>query len=166
MDHFYDKDYSLNNLECVKIIGFDVMIVPFDRVHSYSNIDDLFVNNCCLINYLQGDNFGHWVAMERQGGVVTFFDPLGNYPDDINRNYDMEWQAKPYILNLIKKSRYTCYYNEDVLQKGFSTCGRWSSLFLRYRAMGYENFCKIFKGTIDNDDLVTQITGDILSSSQ
>jgi hypothetical protein len=161
---FEDPDYELSQHDCEKIVGYEIMIVPFDRVHDIDNVDDLFINNCSLVNYLQTEHSGHWVAMFRDNDTITYFDPCGNFIDEINANRSIAHQDKPYILDLLMESGYNVRCNDYSFQEGSSTCGRWSSYFLRCAHMGEEAFKFAFEGRKKRDILITMITADILNS--
>jgi hypothetical protein len=135
--------------------AIDTNIVEHRNLYKYSNIDQILKNDACIIFYDRtSGNVGHWCCIIRRGDSIEYFDSYGrppSFPKYIHGD-------KPYLLNLLKKSRYYVYYNPYNFQsKGVATCGRhvvMRILFKRY-SLGYY---KRFMNNIDHDDLVSFFT--------
>lgn len=158
-------DQPLNGLQVQEIVGHPIGLCLFTKM-KYKNLDDLFVNDCCLINYLFKPKMGHWCALVRNGNTITYFNPTGRFIDetiDLIKDYK-ENQNYPYLLKKLYNSDYNVRYMNVKLQKDYTnTCGRWCALFMKYRFIGEDLFAKIFKN-ISNNTIIS-ITNNLLNNN-
>lgn len=169
------KDFPLSGNQVMDLVGYPIRILPFSMIDGLE-IDDLFENDLCLINYLKDDSFGHWCCLARDGDTITYFNPAGSFIDDARVGIPDEYieisnQKQPHLLRLLysnsKKNggKYDIRYMDFPLQSyNTNTCGRWCGLFMRYYLMGEENFINLFKGKKDLDKMVIDMTQPILQN--
>lgn len=142
-------DYPLNTTEVMRIIGRPCGFTLFSDMHK-TPLNDLFVNDACLINYLSTKNSGHWVGVTRDGNLIKYFNPSGSTVDDaidfLPREFRKESkQDKPHLLKRLVEGGYQVEYMDYPLQTGGNYCGRLTGLFLRYPHISIEDFIMIFK---------------------
>lgn len=151
-------DNPLSGKQVQDIVGHPIKIVPFSEMHRYRNVDQLFENNCCLINYLSMPYMGHWVCLVRCGDTITYFDPFGRTIDEtIDHLPDYKYESNqdyPHLLKLLYESDYKVRYLDQQMQdKNTNTCGRWAALFMRFRELGDEGFKDIF-GDVNDEEII------------
>jgi len=154
-------DYPLSTSQVVELVGHDIKMVPFYDVPKYNNIDDLFVNDCCLLNYLSQPMIGHWCCLVRDKDINTiyYFNPTGRFIDDAIKFLPKEYaeashQDFPYLADLfLRNPQYNYRYLDKRLQdKDTYTCGRWCGLFMRLK-LDEDNFYRMFKD-LSNEGLI------------
>ena len=166
-------DYPLSGREVMDIVGYPVRIVTFNLIDQL-DLEDLFLNDLCLINYLHEERFGHWCCLCRDGDTITYFNPSGNFIDDAREGIPDDYieisnQKQPHLLKLLyshsKKNGgdYDIRYMDFPLQSyNTNTCGRWCGLFMRYYLMGEENFIKLFSDKSNLDKMIIDMTEPVL----
>lgn len=160
-------EIPISNIQIEKAVGYEIPTILYNELYKYANIEDLFINNVCLIQYpdMNGSDIGHWIVLTDNNGLITFFDPYGDFID-----YQFSCIDYPYISKLLLKyidnggkAEYN-FYRLQKLKRGVNTCGRWCILWLWcYKDTDVDNFCdKLFdiseKHNIDLDLLVTYLT--------
>lgn len=166
-----DIELALSNVDVEDIVGKQINMIVYDNLNTVGDINDLFINNCCLISYRWGDNMGHWCCLRKnkKGNktIISFFDSYGDFPDDELKKIKLKFN--PEIARLLLKFRdesdnNLVEYNDEQLQKKqfkVNTCGRWCGLFMKYKDVSADDFADIFlkyKKYIDLDELVTELT--------
>lgn len=130
-------------------------IIVYSKLKNYKNIDDIFINNSCIILYNEKRLIGHWVAIIKRQNTISYFDSYGRIPD----HPYYEGTEFPYLSMLLLKCKYILEYNECNLQKSnTSTCGHHCIVRILFKdkpLSEYHNFMKKFK---NDDDLVTFIS--------
>lgn len=121
----------------------------FSDMHK-TPLEQIFVNDACLINYLSTKNCGHWTGVTRRGNLVKYFNPSGAIVDDAIDFLPREFRAEskqdePHLLKKLVTGGYQVEYMDYPLQTGGNYCGRLTGLFLRYPHISIEDFIKIFK---------------------
>ena len=167
-------DYYLSNDDVEQIVGHKINTIIYDQMDKVKNIDDLFINDCCLILYNWGMQnntiLGHWCCLRRNKignkTIINFFDSYGKFIDD--QLYKIPIKHIPNLSKLLYKFsiRKNCYveFNNRHLQKlddKVATCGRWCGLFMKYKDVSIDDFGDIFlayKKIIKPDLLVTLLT--------
>ena len=165
MDKIIDNQekIELSGDEVKRIVGRNIDVISYHTLGSYNNINELLGKNKeCIILYETSYNVGHYVALFiNSNNNLEFFDPYGFFPDE-ELNF-AKYDNKPYLSNLIKSSNYSVLYNKKRLQKwkeGTNTCGRWSSLRLRFKNVKLTSFQYLFTNNkcYDGDFWVSAIT--------
>lgn len=167
-------DKYLSNIDVQNIVGHKIGNIIYNEMPKVKNVDDLFINDCCLILYNWGKEgnaiLGHWCCLRRnkKGNktIINFFDSYGDFIDDQLDNIPIK-----HIPNLSKllyefSIRKNCYveFSNRKLQKNdekIATCGRWCGLFMKYKNIDIDDFGDIFlsyKKIISPDLLVTLLT--------
>lgn len=162
----------LSNFDIIKIVG-DCLILTYDQLKDYNNIDDILnINGICILLYQTKKGYGHWCALLKRQDFIEFFDPLGYKPDDellkVPSNLrKILGQDQPHLSYLLLSSPYNIEFNNYKLQKNVkdvNTCGRHCAmrcLFIEYNIDEYYNMIKNIKG-LKPDELVTVLTNNIL----
>tara|TARA_B100000214_G_C23568964_1_gene446407 strand:+ start:78 stop:566 length:489 start_codon:yes stop_codon:yes gene_type:complete len=152
----------LNNVEC--------NILTYSDIKKFNNIDDLFINDKCIILYETTKNKGHWTCIYKYKDTIYFFDSYGNnfseqtkfIPKHINKKLKQDHKK---LIELLYKSPYKVEYNEHKLQKykqGVNTCGRWCIIRLKYPEIPVDEFNKLFKNKkLSPDEIVLGLTNNI-----
>lgn len=160
-------DKLLSNHDVEKIIGKDINVLRYNELENYDSIDDLFINDCCLILYpsFNSEYNGHWTILTRNNDEITFFDPYGEFIDDQRGPIN-----DPYLTRLVldhMEEGGKAQYNDDQLQelkKGINTCGRWCGLWGRcHKYINIDDFCKRLLKMDNLDQLITDITNNYLN---
>jgi hypothetical protein len=171
-------------------------VVKFGDLKKYKNLDDLFeVNtmgmqyvpvNDVLILYELQKNSGHWCVLKRilskgysEYYDYYFLDPYGEIIDSQRKHINTKFrinsgQDTPNILRMLDSQNANghtgvreIHYNNVKLQKpGFSTCGRYAGLFIRFDEP-VEVFAKRLKAfakskKISVDQAVIDLTANLL----
>lgn len=161
-------DKSLSTEDILSKVKCNVM--RYSDIKKYTDIDDLFINDKCVILYETTKNKGHWTAIYKYNHTIYFFDSYGNHheeqfnfiPKYINEKLKQDHQR---LTELLYKSKYNVEYNETQLQqfkKDINTCGRWCLIRLMYPHISVNDFKKMFKNkSIKPDRIVYELTKDI-----
>jgi len=142
-------DKALSNEDVEKIVGHKIGLVTYDMIKNIYDVNEMFVNDCCLIYYPVTPTFGHWCCLRKNNNLINFFDSYGDCVDDELEIIHSKF--KPDLLHLLQKycdKGGKVDYNYHKLQKlsdKISTCGRWCGLFMRYNDMSIDEFANFFK---------------------
>jgi hypothetical protein len=162
----------LSNNDILNIVG-DCLILTYDQLTEYDNIDDILkINGICILLYQTRKGYGHWCAVIKRHNLIEFFDPIGIKPDDellkVPRNMrQILGQSQPHLSYLLLSSPYDIEYNNYKFQKNkkdVNTCGRHCAmrcLFKEYDIDEYHEMIKNIKG-LTPDELVTILSHNIL----
>lgn len=163
------KAKALSNDEISKMLDGKVKILTYPELSKYKNIDQLLSpHGCAIILYQTKKNFGHWVAIIKQGrNIIEHFDSYGIRPDNelkfTKANMRRELgQDYPHLTYLLYHSPYQLSFNQyrlQKMQKKISTCGRWSLSRCILKDIPLDQFVKLFKVKgYTPDDIVTMLT--------
>ena len=118
------KSKALSNDEIYKILNNKVKILTYPELSKFKNIDQLLSPyGCAIILYQTKKNFGHWVAIIKQGkNIIEHFDSYGIRPDNelkfTKANLRRELgQDYPHLTYLLYHSPYQLSFNQYRLQK-------------------------------------------------
>jgi hypothetical protein len=146
------ENVELTNNDIMNICKGDVDIVNFRSLSQYSSINQLFrkSNNVIIFWAVTEENNGHWTAIKYSNERITFFDPYGFSLDKV---YSLAYfdnhvsNGRNYLMELINQSGLTFEWNTVRFQKmsnNINTCGRWSSIFIRFHYLSLLEFEKLF----------------------
>jgi len=159
-------DKPLNGKDVEKIVGFPINMVPFSKMEEYK-LDDLFTNDCCLINYLSGPRFGHWCCLVRnkKKNTITYFNPTGRFIDEaIEFLPEFKYisnQCFPHLLKKLYESKYKIHYMDKRLQRpNTNTCGRYCGLFMKLKGFSEDDIINLLKHKTNNE--IIEITNQYL----
>jgi hypothetical protein len=131
------KDEPLNAIQVQQIVGFPINMMTFPELAKINDVEDIFKNDCCLINYLSAPYFGHWCCCVRKNDTIYYFNPTGRFIDEALEFIPEEFRKKsqqdfPHLIKLFLDNNYKIKYMDKGLQGfGTNTCGRWCALFMR-----------------------------------
>lgn|SRR5574337_1618016 len=163
------KAKALSNDEIYKLLNGKVKILVYPELSKFKNIDQLLSpHGCAIILYQTKKNFGHWIALIKQGkNIIEHFDSYGIKPDGelkFVKSYMRKelGQEYPHLTYLLYHSPYQLSYNQyrlQKMQKHISTCGRWSVARCILKDVPLDQFVKLFKvKNYTPDDVVTMLT--------
>jgi len=158
---------DLTDDDIVNICRGDVDIYSYEDLAKFNSSNDLFKNsNNAMILYTTHDNFGHWsLLMKRGENLLEFFDSYGYGVDEavkfIRQHHTRVHHDNIlyHLTYLIEQSGSKVISNKKRLQKqakDIETCGRWTSLRVRFSHLSNERFNKIFGP--NGDYVVTMMT--------
>jgi len=134
-------------------------------------------NNACLVLFpVKSSSDGHWIAIlyHPKTNTIEHFDPYGfSWNEELEYTEDPTW-TKYNLLDKFYKSAqekgYNVIYNTYRFQKlktGINTCGKHSSIRIRFRYLDIEQYKKLMIGQKqDPDYLVTILTFISLEDNQ
>jgi hypothetical protein len=158
MDKFIKQiqDYSFFNIDMEKLVDGKANLISYPMLKKYKTIDQVLgKNKACIILYLTGPNYGHWTCIFKtidKIPTLEWFDPYGYKPDyeltfnAIDKNIELG-QDKPYLTNLLLKSKYEIIYNKkrlQILKKNNNVCGRWVGMRLQFKYLPLDKFIDLF----------------------
>jgi hypothetical protein len=141
----------------------DIPIILYSELKNVKNIDDILINNACIILYQIKRNSGHWVCIIKHDNLYEYFDPYGHKID----YYIGKCRNKtPYLSRLIfgtNKKAISNNYKYQEIGQHIATCGRHCICRVLLKNISLKEYHAIFKNTskIQSDDLVTFITESI-----
>lgn len=163
--------YPLNTDEVKYITGKPTNVFRFRDVPKLSKIEDIFVNNRCILLYETDDNVGHWVGLHhnKRRNRIEYWDPYGSFMDSqleyINEPFLIRsGQDDKHLLKLLLEFVGSVHYLDKPLQhmkNGINTCGRWVGWFLNnIGLMTLEQLQKEAENnnSSSNDAWITRIT--------
>lgn len=163
------KTIPFSSEDILNAVDGETKIVKYCDIHKFRNIDELLrPYNSVVILYQTKPNYGHWVCLHLNNGILEFFDPYGKIIDSQLEHIDpnfrkVSYQDFPYLSKLMLDSPYKLIYNKAPLQKqnsSVSSCGRHCAMRLILRDMPlleYQNIL-LSKGGNNPDDKVTYLT--------
>lgn len=138
----YLEDIAFSPIDVYFVVGDLFKLVLFDEIPSLK-LEDMFINGRCLIFYgpdpKSDSKIGHWVGLTYVNGEYNYFEPGGNYIDDLHG------VKVPHLRNKLSKvSEPVNYINVALQDPGTQTCGRWIGLFLYMKGMKGSDFSDIY----------------------
>jgi len=163
-------DYPLRGKDIQRIV--DCNLIEYSQLYNTDNLDELFVNDCCVILYRSSPKVAHWCCLLRNKFGIEFFDPYGELIDSqidevksVNPKYGNNYYHGKQLIKLLIESKYKClHYNEFRLQKeakNINTCGRHVAVRLLFKNLSLEQYVKHLLTMYPNqspDEIVLQIT--------
>ena len=120
-----------------------IPVYIYNEIYGKS-LDDLLKHNAVILLYLTEENYGHFVALYKDGDNILYFDSYGKYPDNplswnsIQHNEELG-QNKAYLLEKMKndyvQDKYDFFFNSIPFQSedlSIQTCGRHAVSFITY----------------------------------
>jgi hypothetical protein len=157
-------------------------VITYDELQNIDDIDEILEPyGECIILYLSGSNYGHWVCVytiedkEENKSKLAYFCPYGYKIDSDQYTKNLiddgilfeTGQIFNILSELMINSRYDeITYNDDQFQtvaNDVSSCGRWCTLRLWLRHIPdvlFKKFCFYFD---DREELVTMLTDNVLA---
>jgi len=125
-------------------------IIKYSELSNYKTIQQLLPkdNDFRIILIEEKKNFGHFVSVQRQGKVITYYNSYG-------AKWDTDWRFIPRLVRIIlgqntndltrlfkqaEKDGFKVEYNKKRNQKlspKIMTCGRHVTMWRHYALMGY-----------------------------
>lgn len=131
----------------------NVKFLPYENIESITNIDKLLPKTIILYQN-PSSNIGHWCCIFENGEGVNFFDPYGEFIDNMCKYSD----TTPYLCKLLLKYPSHIEYNQYKLQgANSSTCGKWCAIRLLYNNLGVDEFYKCFKRYKNKDIKIANV---------
>jgi hypothetical protein len=168
-------NYPLSMSEMTKL-NPNVRIISYDELQYIDDIDEmLHPSGCCIILYMQGSNYGHWVCIYVVDDTINFFCPYGYKIDSNEYVKSVEDDALLFetgqifniLTELLVNSRYDkILYNDEqfqILADDVKTCGRWVTIRLWLRFISDRLFKKFVTYFDDREELVTMLTDNALA---
>ena len=132
----------LDDKELRAVLGNHAKIVPYHKLSEYSSIDELLPKpkDAVVLLYENRPMDGHWVAITKNKGEISFFDPYGEVIDKQLKysnysNQRVQGEGDTSLHNLLSTSKLPVYFNDYKYQRdggGVNTCGRHVANFIRY----------------------------------
>lgn len=168
-------DYPLTGSD-MKKLNPGVTIISYDELQYINDIDEVLApTGACIILYMQGSNYGHWVCVYVRDDEINFFCPYGYKIDSDEYAKSIEddgilfetGQIFNILTDLLAESRYKkIVYNNDqfqMLADDVKTCGRWCTMRLWLRFISDKLFKKFVEYFDDQEELVTLLTDNALA---
>ena len=158
-------DKSLSTEDIVNQVNCNVL--KYSDIKNYNSIDDMLINDRCVILYETTKNKGHWTCLYKYKNTIYFFDSYGNnheeqknfIPNKIKKALKQDHKR---LTELLYNSNYDVEYNETQLQQfknNINTCGRWVVVRMMYPHISVDNFKKLFLNkTKKADEIIYELT--------
>lgn len=152
-------------------------ILTNEEIGKFNTIDELLPNKTdwVFILYQQSPNYGHWCLLTKKNNILNFFDSYGGDVDNpikwISKSKQRELNEKPFLTNLINKSKYKYVYNGIDFQNNknnkISTCGRHCCLRLKtllYNNLDMDDYIDLMNGIKDKTKMTfDEIVSDLIN---
>jgi hypothetical protein len=144
-------EYPLRGRDIEKIVK-KTNIIEYKTLYNINQLDDLFINDSCVLLYRSSPDTAHWCCLLRNSHGVEFFDPYGELIDSqidqvesANPKYaNNYYKGDKQLIKLLIDSPYNdLSYNEFRLQKeapSINTCGRHVAVRLLYKHLSLEEY--------------------------
>lgn len=164
-------EYPLRGRDIQKIV--DCNLIEYKQLYQTAKLDDLFINDCCVILYRSSPKSAHWCCLLRNKYGIEFFDAFGELIDSqidevesANPIYaESYYKGDKRLIELLVESPYDdLSYNEFRLQKeakNINTCGRHVAVRLLFKHLSLEEYINHLLTMYPNkspDEIVLQIT--------
>lgn len=148
----------------------DVNVLMYSQLNNIKHIDEIFINDVCIILLKSHQYYGHWIVILRKNKIIEYYDSYGqiiNFPlihiNTKKKNTELQ-QCPKTLYILFKNSDYTIHYNEFQHQNiDTSTCGRWCCFRIYFKMLDTYNFNKYF-GQISDPEGIIIFTNKIYNS--
>lgn len=183
--------YQLSDTDLLTTLGTkDTRIVPYDEIHQYKTLDDLFgKDNRLIILYISSVNgnstSGHWTSLSRvhRNGknIIEFNDSYSHPPDEALKFIpksikNKTHQNKNYLTKLLYDYSLIpgneIHFNEEKMQRmggNIATCGRHIMNRLYFYKVPLNKYQKVFerlkKNNIDLDQASVLISNYLMNKS-
>jgi hypothetical protein len=163
--HFNTRDLDGDEIETLT----GKLPVLYSELGKYKTLDELLgkENHAIVLYETSSKGFGHFVAITRDDdtGKVRYADSYGIPNPDTELQFTAYDKPLPKYLNkLLEPYDYESNtYPYQGKRKGVSTCGRWSSLFCRFRNLSLRQIQEMFtmnksEFLSDTDNAATLLT--------
>lgn len=136
--------YLVSNIDITNKIKHKVKIIQYKDLFKYKTLSKLLPNKVSILVILINTSVnggGHWTVLIRNDKQLIYFDSYGKGVDQELRYVDDEdkqllHENKPYLSELIKKSKFSLEQNNIAFQKkqkNVDTCGK----FVIYLCNGF-----------------------------
>jgi hypothetical protein len=156
---------ALSFADIYKAFNNKIRVLSYPQLKHFKSIDELLdPYGKCIILYMVGKNYGHYVGLcRRPNGNIEVHDSYGKFDVDdemsfVSKKYN---EGKERILSkLIYESPYKYEYNDHHLQSEnpmISTCGKHCIMRLMNPDISINEYAKVLKSFIKEatpDDLV------------
>lgn len=156
------ESVELTGRDIKKIAGDYVNLVVYDELKDYQTIEDLFNGNpCAILLYRLAAGYNHWVAINKRGDEIDYYNSYGLQPD---AELDMStYKFEPRLGYLLANSPYKVNINNERMQRvksSVNTCGRWAALRCLFKHLTNHEFNEQFKRLElkTPDEIVTALT--------
>lgn len=130
METLASIEYPLSFTD-IKNIYPRAKLIKYSDISKYDNIDDLIgPTGQAIILYLFTPTSGHYVALFKRAGRISYFDSYGFPPEEAYKFMDAKAriennQVEPYLFQLLEgvHSEYNPYPFQD-FKEGIATCGK------------------------------------------
>jgi hypothetical protein len=167
------RAYSLSNTDINDILDPDTKVFSYPKFAEMQSIEEAFdpLGRCVFLFLTENENTGHWLCMFKRDNFIEYFDSYGQKPEAqrgwlTTEELDELGQSEPYLMNLLKRSKYKVYYNTVPYQKDkrdYNTCGRWCVARLICKDMSNQQFYNVAtKSGYSPDDWVALFTYEML----
>lgn len=144
----YEKyiNYPLSTQEIPRLYPTNIKI--YNELKNVNNLDEILINNSCVILYLDNPTYGHYCCVKKYNNNYYFFDPYGKKIDKYNHYEGGKKIESNYLKRLFlnkKKEGFNIFYNDHPLQKysvTVATCGYWCISFIKLKSLNENNFLK------------------------
>ena len=174
----YSIDYPLKGRDIMKILNDRTNIIEYKNLYNIENLDDIFINNSCVILYRSSQDMAHWCCIFKNKEGLNFFDPYGciidneiNEIEKDNPNFSNNYynNGTKRLIELILKANYEyIIYNEYKLQQlkyNINTCGRHCCVRLLLQDLTLEEYVNKLLKLSNNkylDEVVLKITNNLI----
>lgn len=148
------ENSPLSDTEIKLITEGKCNIITYEQLHNVNNIDEILQPwGAVIILYQLESDFGHWCALKTTSkNRLDFFGSYGLKLDEQLKfsKYNLrlhKGEVVPHLTHLINQSKYKVSSNEFQLQmfkEHTNTCGRYASLFIRFRNLSNKEFVDLF----------------------
>ena len=163
----------ISNIDILRKLKGKTNIVYYEDLHKYSEINQLFKNNSCVLLYKIQPTFGHWTALIKNNFGIEFFDPYGSLPDETKTVIDKYFlkqtnQYENYLCDLLYKESFTTpiefnHYKFQHKGKNINTCGKHVICRIIHKDLSLEQYNQFIKSMgINPDEYVTQLYDSII----
>lgn len=173
------KEYAISDEDINKVLQPDTKIFPYPKFGEMETIDEAFdpLGRCVFLFLTKSETSGHWLMMfKRDAKTIEYFDSYGEKPEAQRKWLPEEilehlGQGEPYLMNLLRQSKYRVYYNTVEYQKDkddINTCGRWALARLICKDLSNLEFYNLVRadmkkrGLTQMDDWVATFTYEML----
>jgi len=174
---------SLSNDDIHRMLRGRTNILAYRDLADVDRLEDVLVNDSCVLLYETSDNVGHWccvfirrpTTVDKRGRIkklqpeLHWFDSYGMMPDSELRYIDGHYRKKSdqkqthltrLILDWIRRNKGDFRYSQYRLQKlapGVNTCGRFVVLRLTLKDLSEDEFARV----VPDSNTAVQMTGSL-----
>lgn len=126
-------------------------LIVYGDLNECKHIDDLFIDDSCVILLETKEDFGHWVCIIKHPNSIEAFNSYGNYIDDDLKYVPKNMKKRlgedyPTLSLLLYDSGYKIEYNDYKLQSkssSIATCGYHVIMRIKFKEMNIDDYAKM-----------------------